>query len=99
MRFVLFRNDPTSIDKIKNKKWKGFNKKAKGCTSTKSTSPEETKTSLTRQNIRDVKQLINFLVQEQSKYDFIWVLILNFEISFFFFQIYLRKESSEKPVL
>ncbi|KAL1378580.1 hypothetical protein pipiens_015500 [Culex pipiens pipiens] len=59
-------NDPTSIDKIKNKKWKGFNKKAKGCTSTKSTSPEETKTSLTRQNIRDVKQLINFLVQEQN---------------------------------
>lgn len=59
-------NDPTSIDKIKNKKWKGFNKKAKGCTSTKSTSPEETKTSLTKQNIRDVKQLINFLVQEQN---------------------------------
>lgn len=59
-------NDPTSIEKIKNKKWKGFHKKAKACASTKSTSPETTKTSLTKQNIRDVKQLINFLVQEQN---------------------------------
>uniref|UniRef100_A0A1Q3F2Z0 Putative rho gtpase-activating protein 19 n=1 Tax=Culex tarsalis TaxID=7177 RepID=A0A1Q3F2Z0_CULTA len=59
-------NDPTSIDKIKNKKWKGFHKKAKACASTKSTSPETTKTSLTKQNIRDVKQLISFLLQEQN---------------------------------
>lgn len=75
MLLFFFRNDPTSIDKIKNKKWKGFNKKAKGCTSTKSTSPEETKTSLTKQNIRDVKQLINFLVQEQSRVELSSVLI------------------------
>lgn len=59
-------NDPTSIDKIKNKKWKGFHKKAKACTSSKSTSPETTKSCLTKQNIRDVKQLINFLEQEQN---------------------------------
>lgn len=59
-------NDPICIDKIKSKKWKGFHKKAKSCTSIKSTSPEAAKTILTKQNIRDVKQLINFLVQEQN---------------------------------
>ncbi|XP_055643506.1 rho GTPase-activating protein 24 [Toxorhynchites rutilus septentrionalis] len=59
-------NDPTGIEKTKSKKWKGFHKKAKSCTSNKSTSPETAKTVLTKQNIRDVKQLIQFLVQERN---------------------------------
>ncbi|XP_058822013.1 serine-rich adhesin for platelets isoform X2 [Topomyia yanbarensis] len=59
-------NDPTGIEKIKSKKWKGFHKKAKSCASTKSTSPEAAKTVLTKQNIRDLQQLINFLIQDKN---------------------------------
>ncbi|XP_062554972.1 serine-rich adhesin for platelets isoform X1 [Armigeres subalbatus] len=59
-------NDPASSDKGKIKKWKGFHKKARGCASTKTNSPETAKTVLTKQNIRDVMQLIDFLVQEKN---------------------------------
>ncbi|KXJ81980.1 hypothetical protein RP20_CCG016115 [Aedes albopictus] len=59
-------NDPASLEKVKVKKWKGFHKKARGCASTKSNSPETAKTVLTAQNIRDVRQLIDFLVQEKN---------------------------------
>ncbi|XP_055607387.1 serine-rich adhesin for platelets [Uranotaenia lowii] len=59
-------NDPTGIEKNKSKKWKGFHKKTKSCASVKSTSPETAKTVLSKQNIRDLKQLINFLMQEQN---------------------------------
>ncbi|XP_058451434.1 serine-rich adhesin for platelets [Malaya genurostris] len=59
-------NDPAVIEKMKNKKWKGFHKKAKSCASTKSTSPEAVKTVLTKQNIRDVQQLIQFLIQDKN---------------------------------
>ncbi|XP_055549956.1 serine-rich adhesin for platelets-like [Wyeomyia smithii] len=59
-------NDPTGIEKLKSKKWKGFHKKGKSCTSAKSTSPETEKSVLTKHNIRDVEQLINFLIQEKN---------------------------------
>lgn len=67
MIIIFLRNDPTNVEKVKVKKWKGFHKKARGCTSAKSNSPETAKTVLTKQNIRDVMQLIDFLVQEKSK--------------------------------
>ncbi|XP_050068377.1 uncharacterized protein LOC126556875 [Anopheles maculipalpis] len=59
-------NDPAGLDKQKLKKWKGFHKKAKGCTSAKVTSPETAKAALTRANIDDLKQLIAFLEQEEN---------------------------------
>ncbi|XP_053691330.1 serine-rich adhesin for platelets-like [Sabethes cyaneus] len=58
-------NDPTGVEKLKTKKWKAFHKKGKSCTA-KSISPEAAKSVLTKQNIRDVKQLINFLIQEKN---------------------------------
>lgn len=61
------RNDPVELDKQKLKKWKGFHKKAKGCTSAKATSPETAKAALTKANIEDLKQLIAFLEQEESE--------------------------------
>uniref|UniRef100_A0A182NRW9 Rho-GAP domain-containing protein n=1 Tax=Anopheles dirus TaxID=7168 RepID=A0A182NRW9_9DIPT len=59
-------NDPAGLDKQKIKKWKGFHKKAKGCTSAKATSPEMAKAALTKANIDDLKQLIAFLEQEEN---------------------------------
>ncbi|EAA00816.5 AGAP001687-PA [Anopheles gambiae str. PEST] len=59
-------NDPAELDKQKLKKWKGFHKKAKGCTSAKATSPETAKAALTKANIEDLKQLIAFLEQEEN---------------------------------
>lgn len=59
-------NDPASLEKVKVKKWKGFHKKARGCASTKSNSPETAKTVLTTQNIRVVRQLIDFLIQDKN---------------------------------
>uniref|UniRef100_A0AAG5CYW1 Rho-GAP domain-containing protein n=1 Tax=Anopheles atroparvus TaxID=41427 RepID=A0AAG5CYW1_ANOAO len=59
-------NDPTGLDKQKIKKWKGFHKKAKGCTSVKAVSPEAAKTTLTKANIDDLKQLIAFLELEEN---------------------------------
>ncbi|XP_049277663.1 serine-rich adhesin for platelets isoform X1 [Anopheles funestus] len=59
-------NDPAGLDKQKLKKWKGFHKKAKGCTSAKATSPEMAKAALTKANIDDLKQLIAFLEQEEN---------------------------------
>ncbi|XP_058169233.1 nuclear pore complex protein DDB_G0274915 [Anopheles ziemanni] len=59
-------NDPTGLDKQKIKKWKGFHKKAKGCTSVKAVSPEAAKTTLTKENIEDLKQLIAFLEMEEN---------------------------------
>uniref|UniRef100_A0A182JZH6 Rho-GAP domain-containing protein n=1 Tax=Anopheles christyi TaxID=43041 RepID=A0A182JZH6_9DIPT len=59
-------NDPAGLDKQKLKKWKGFHKKAKGCTSAKATSPEMAKAALTKANIEDVKQLIAFLEQDEN---------------------------------
>ncbi|XP_052903389.1 serine-rich adhesin for platelets [Anopheles moucheti] len=59
-------NDPAGLDKQKVKKWKGFHKKAKGCTSAKATSPEVAKAALTKANIDDLKQLIAFLEQEEN---------------------------------
>ncbi|XP_035896447.1 uncharacterized protein LOC118505160 isoform X1 [Anopheles stephensi] len=59
-------NDPAGLDKQKLKKWKGFHKKAKGCTSAKVTSPETAKAALTKANIDDLKQLIAFLEQEEN---------------------------------
>ncbi|XP_052863553.1 uncharacterized protein LOC128270187 [Anopheles cruzii] len=59
-------NDPVEVDKQKNKKWKGFHKKAKGCTSVKATSPETAKTTLTTAIIDNLRQLIAFLEQEHN---------------------------------
>uniref|UniRef100_A0A182HLK5 Uncharacterized protein n=1 Tax=Anopheles arabiensis TaxID=7173 RepID=A0A182HLK5_ANOAR len=59
-------NDPAELDKQKLKKWKGFHKKAKGCTSAKATSPETAKAALTKANIEDLKHLIAFLEQEEN---------------------------------
>uniref|UniRef100_A0A182VZJ2 Rho-GAP domain-containing protein n=1 Tax=Anopheles minimus TaxID=112268 RepID=A0A182VZJ2_9DIPT len=59
-------NDPAGLDKQKLKKWKGFHKKAKGCTSAKATSPEMAKAALTKANIDDLKQLIAFVEQEEN---------------------------------
>uniref|UniRef100_A0A182PSL8 Rho-GAP domain-containing protein n=1 Tax=Anopheles epiroticus TaxID=199890 RepID=A0A182PSL8_9DIPT len=59
-------NDPAGLDKQKLKKWKGFHKKAKGCTSAKATSPETAKAALTKANIEDLKQLITFLEQDEN---------------------------------
>uniref|UniRef100_A0A182MH34 Rho-GAP domain-containing protein n=1 Tax=Anopheles culicifacies TaxID=139723 RepID=A0A182MH34_9DIPT len=59
-------NEPVGLDKQKQKKWKGFHKKAKGCTSAKATSPEMAKAALTKANIDDLKQLIAFLEQEEN---------------------------------
>ncbi|XP_058055786.1 uncharacterized protein LOC131207191 [Anopheles bellator] len=59
-------NDPVEVDKHKNKKWKGFHKKAKGCTSVKATSPETAKTTLTAAIIDNLRQLIAFLEQEHN---------------------------------
>ncbi|XP_035773463.1 uncharacterized protein LOC118456636 isoform X2 [Anopheles albimanus] len=60
-------NDPVELDKQKIKKWKGFHKKAKGCTSVKATtSPETAKTTLTAPIISNLRQLIAFLEQEHN---------------------------------
>ncbi|ETN58024.1 rho gtpase activating protein [Anopheles darlingi] len=60
-------NDPVEQDKQKIKKWKGFHKKAKGCTSVKATtSPETAKTTLTAPIISNLRQLIAFLEQEHN---------------------------------
>ncbi|XP_053670204.1 uncharacterized protein LOC128720551 [Anopheles nili] len=59
-------NEPAGLDKQKVKKWKGFHKKAKGCTSAKVTSPETAKAALTKANIEDLKKLIAFLEQEEN---------------------------------